>query len=432
MDELRIRGQAVLERMRGLPGAQELLDLAAGRDDVEIVGGAVRDLLLERAPRELDVVVASDASSFARDLASRLGIATAGGPDAPCGIALHERFGTALVWWPGGRVDIARRRAESYSAPGALPDVRPGTPEQDLLRRDFTVNAIAVALGGSKMGSLSAVPHALEDLAGSRVRVLHERSFVDDPTRLLRLARYLARLQFEPEQHTAELAAQAIADGELRNVSGARIGAELRLLLCEPDPLAALARLSDLDILEALHPGLRFEQQLARGALAVLPGDGRPEVLLLAALLLGIGRDGTAHPEQAMLTLLDHLEFTAGNRDRVLRSALAAPPLPARLEAAGTPSQLTEAIGGAPVEAVALASSLAELEERPAAAAAAARWLSDLRHVRLLITGDDLLAAGIPPGPEIGRRLGLALRRKLDGELDGDRAAEMSAAMEQT
>jgi len=430
MHELRIRGQAVLERMRELPGARELVDLAAGRDDVEIVGGAVRDLLLGRAPRELDVVVAADASSFARDLASSLGIPLAGDPGGSSGIAVHERFGTALVWWQGGRVDIARRRAESYSAPGALPDVRAGTPEQDLLRRDFTVNAIAVVLGGLRMGSLSAVPHALEDLAGSRLRVLHERSFVDDPTRLLRLARYLARLEFEPEQHTAELAAQAVAGDELSSVSGARIGAELRLLLEEPDPLAALGRLSELGILQALHPGLRFELALARGALAALPGDGRPELLLLAALLLGISRDRTADAEQSLLALLDHLEFTAGDRDRVLTSALAAPLLPGRLEAARTPSELAEAVRGAPVEAVALASSLAEVEGRPAAAAAAARWLSDLRQVRLLITGDDLLAAGIPPGPEIGRRLGLALRRKLDGELDGDRAAEMGAAME--
>jgi tRNA nucleotidyltransferase (CCA-adding enzyme) len=430
MDDLRRRGEAVLERMRELPGAEELLDLAAGRDDVEIVGGAVRDLLLERAPRELDVVVASDASAFARDLASSLGIPPGAHTGGSSGIALHERFGTALVWWQGGRVDIARRRAEAYSAPGALPDVRAGTPEQDLLRRDFTVNAIAVVLGGPRMGSLSAVPHALEDLTGSRLRVLHERSFVDDPTRLLRLARYLARLGFEPEQHTAELAAQAIADGGLSGVSGARVGAELRLLLEEPDPLAALASLSELGILQALHPGLRFERQLARRALAALPGNGRPEVLLLAALLLGISGDPPADPERPMLALLDHLEFTAGDRDRVITSALAAPLLPERLEAARTPSQIGEAARGVPIEAVALARSLAEVEGRPAAAAAAARWLSDLRHVRLQITGDDLLAAGISPGPEIGRRLGLALQRKLDGELDGDRAAEMAAAME--
>ncbi len=430
MDEPRMRGQAVLERMRELPGAREVLDLAAGRDDVEIVGGAVRDLLLERAPRELDVVVAADASTFARDLASSLGIPPAGDPAGSSGIALHERFGTALVWWRGGRVDIAGRRAESYPAPGALPEVRAGTPEQDLRRRDFTVNAIAVVLGGSRMGSLAALPHALEDLAGSRLRVLHEQSFVDDPTRLLRLARYLARLEFEPEQHTAELAAQAIASGALATVSGARIGTELRLLLEEPDPVAALARLSELGVLEALHPRLGFQEQLARGALAVLPDDGRPDLLLLATLLMGMGRDRSTDPQRAMPALLDDLEFTAGDRDRAVSAAVKAPLLLARLQSAPRPSAVGEAVQAAPVEAVAIACGLAEQQGHASAAAAAARWISELRHVRLQITGDDLLAAGIPAGPEVGRRLKLAMGRKLDGELTGDRDAELSAAME--
>ncbi len=430
MDELRMRGEAVLERMRGLPGAEEVLDLAADREDVEIVGGAVRDLLLERIPRELDVVVAADASSFARDLASSLGIPPAGDPGGSSGIALHERFGTALVRWPGGRVDIASRRAESYSASGALPDVRPGTPEQDLLRRDFTVNAIAVMLGGSRRGELSTVPYALEDLAAARLRVLHERSFLDDPTRLLRLARYLARLEFDPERHTDELAAQAVAGGALGTVSGARVGTELRLLLEEPDPVAALARLSDLGVLRALHPQLSFEEQLAREALAALPDDGRPDLLLLGTLLPGMSRDRSADPRQPMLALLDDLEFSAGDRDRALGTALKAPVILDRLESAQAASAVGEVVDGAPVEALALAHGLAEERGQASAAAAAARWLSELRHVHLQITGDDLLAAGIPAGPEIGRRLKLAMGRKLDGELAGGRDAELSAAME--
>ncbi len=155
MDELRTDGEVVLERMRELPGGRELLDLAAAREDVELVGGAVRDLLLGRTPRELDVVVGSDAPSFARDLATRLRIPAEEDPEGRFGIIRHERFGTALVWWDRGRIDIAGRRAESYSAPGALPDVRTGTIEEDLRRRDFTVNAIAALLGGPRMGELS-------------------------------------------------------------------------------------------------------------------------------------------------------------------------------------------------------------------------------------------------------------------------------------
>jgi tRNA nucleotidyltransferase (CCA-adding enzyme) len=430
MEEMRRDGEVVLERMRELPGGRELLDLAAAREDVELVGGAVRDLLLDRTPRELDVVVGKDAPSFASDLAVRLRIPAEEDPEGRFGIIRHERFGTALVWWDRGRIDIACRRAESYSAPGALPDVRTGTIEEDLRRRDFTVNAIAATLGGPRMGELSTVPQAFDDLAHARLRVLHERSFLDDPTRLLRLARYLARLEFEPEEHTAELAAHALASDALATVSGARIGAELRLLLNEPDSLAALGNLSTLGVLSALHPRLRFHEHVARRALAVLPEDGQPDLLLLGSLLLGTTEDPAEDPERAMVGLLDQLEFTAGDRDRVVGTALAAPALVERLESVQTPSELGEAVHRAPVEALALASSLAEEKRGSRAAAAIRRWLSELRHVRLQITGDDLLAAGIPAGPEIGRRLDLALRRKLDGELADDREAELTAATE--
>ena len=271
MDEARMNGETVLERLRELPGGPELLDLAAGREDVELVGGAARDLLLEHRPRELDVVVAADAPSFARELSLSLGILSGADHGERSGTTLHERFGTALVWWEAGRIDIAVRRAESYPAPGALPAVRAGTIEEDLRRRDFTVNAIAVPLSGPHRGELYTVPHALEDLAAARLRVLHERSFLDDPTRLLRLARYLARLGFEPEERTAELGAEALAADALSTVSGARVGAELRLALAEPDPVRALSALSELGILFALHPRLRFDESLARAALEMLP-----------------------------------------------------------------------------------------------------------------------------------------------------------------
>jgi tRNA nucleotidyltransferase (CCA-adding enzyme) len=376
------------------------------------------------------VVVGGDAPSCARELASKLGLPPGGDPDGRFGIALHERFGTALVWWDGGRIDIACRRAESYPAPGALPEVRAGTTEEDLHRRDFTVNAIAILLGGPRRGELSVAPHALEDLAAGRLRVLHERSFVDDPTRLLRLARYLARLGFQPEEHTAELAAQALADGALETVSRARIGAELRLALGECDPVAAMGKLGELGVLSALDPRLRMQERLLRRALATLPQDGRSDLLILATLLMPVTRDPSEDPRQAILGLLDELEFTASDRDRAAKTALLAPALLGELQGAETPSQVRDAVGAATLEAVALTGSIGEERSLTQASTNAQRWLSELRHVRLQITGDDLLAAGIPAGPQIGRRLELALRRKLDGELNGGREAELRAAME--
>jgi tRNA nucleotidyltransferase (CCA-adding enzyme) len=430
-------GERVLDALGDHPGGPQLLSLAGGREDVALVGGAVRDLLLERRPRELDVVVASDAADFAQEIAANLASADSGAcadsavsAIAPPQTTAHERFGTALVAWAHGRVDVAQRRAESYPAPGALPQVRAGTVEEDLRRRDFTVNAIAVSLGGSHRGETTAAEHALDDLAAGRLRVLHERSFLDDPTRLLRLARYSARLGFVPERRTSELAADALAGGALATVSGARVGAELRLALGENDPVAALSRMSSLGVLAAVHPGLRLPEQIARRALALLPADGRPDLLLMASLLLALSMDPDQDAEAEIHELLDRLEFTAPERERVMRSALVAPSLVEEMVVAARPSQLHEALFAHTLEAVALGGALGD-ESTTACGGEAMQWFDRLRHVRLLITGDDLIAAGIPAGPQIGQRLAAALARKLDGELSDGREAELSAALEE-
>ena len=241
----------------------------------------------------------------------------------PTGAPVSRRTSASAPPWCGGRAggSTSPAGAESYAGPGALPEVRAGTTEEDLRRRDFTVNAIAVLLAGPRRGELSTAPRALEDLAAARLRVLHEGSFLDDPTRLFRLARYLARLGFQAEERTAELAAEALASGALETVSRARVGAELRLALGEPDPVAAIAALSELGILPALDPRLRLDGALARGALAILPGDGRADLLLLASLLLDMAEDPEEDPERVMFGLLDDLEFTAADRARTTKTA---------------------------------------------------------------------------------------------------------------
>ncbi|HWC28304.1 MAG TPA: hypothetical protein VG474_17060, partial [Solirubrobacteraceae bacterium] len=193
MDDLR-------RRLRELPCGRLLLEAAAAIDGVHLVGGAVRDLLLGREPRELDVVVEGDVAALAARLA-------AGGERVA-----HDRFATATVRAGDCVWDLAGAREEDYARPGALPEVRAAGIEQDLRRRDVTVNALALDLA---TGELRTVPHACDDLRAGRLRVLHDESFVEDPTRLWRVARYAARLGFEPEPQTAELAARAVADGAL-------------------------------------------------------------------------------------------------------------------------------------------------------------------------------------------------------------------------
>jgi tRNA nucleotidyltransferase (CCA-adding enzyme) len=404
---------ALLDRVREQPGGEALLE--AAYEGVHLVGGAVRDLLRAERPRELDVLVEGPIEP----LLSALG-----------GEAVtHDRFGTASISLGEARIDVARARRERYPNPGALPLVEPASVAEDLLRRDFTVNAIALSLTDAQMRS---APHGEEDIGRGVLRVLHDGSFHDDPTRLLRLARYAARLGFEVDERTAELAEEARATGALRTVSGARLGAELRLALLEPDAVAALDELRRLGLLAALDPCLGFEEPRARRALALLPEDGRIDLLLLASVLLpAVTAAGGEDAAPAMFDLLDELEFTAGDRDRAIRAACLAPGLIAPMADAASPSQLHDAVVGAPLEAVALAGSLDGAQPPSKAGAAARAWLQELRHVHLAITGDDLLSVGIPAGPEIGRRLELALRQKLDGELADGRAAELDAALEQ-
>ena len=417
-------GAGVLAQLRTQPGGEQLLALADAGAEAALVGGAVRDLLLERPPRELDVVVAGDAPRFAGELARLLEEAGSGAVS----VEAHERFGTASVKWGGGWVDIATRRAESYPQPGVLPQVRAGTIAEDLARRDFTVNALAVPLAGEHASELLGADHALEDLGASRLRVLHERSFIDDPTRLLRLARYRARLGFAVEPHTARLAADALAGGALSTVSGARVGAELRLALAEADAPGALSSLEELGVLGALVPALGFDSTLAAPALALLESGTEEQGLLLACLVLdAVSRDGA----DAARALLDALEFSARERDVALSSAAHAVTLATQLGLALRPSQLHSLLASQPVEAVALAGALGEHSGSARAAGQARQWIGELRHVRLAISGDDLLAAGLAPGPQIGRRLDAALCSKLDGELpDEDRRAELRAALE--
>jgi tRNA nucleotidyltransferase (CCA-adding enzyme) len=376
-----------LDALRADPCGARLLSAFAPGEGVHLVGGAVRDLLLERPWRELDVVVEGDVDAAAARLGGR--------------VAAHERFGTARVTVGDCAFDLVRARAESYAHPGALPDVRPGTLEDDLRRRDVTVNAMALRLDGT----LAAVEGAVGDLEAGLLRVLHDASFVDDPTRVWRVARYAARLGFAVEPRTRALAAAA----DPTTASGDRHGAELRLALSEPDPLAALQTVGELNP-AYLPDGFDPRPRALAGALDLLPADGRRDLLTLAACTAGMDT-------RTLLAWLDAMGFVASDRDRVAAASRYSTGEP--LRAARTNAEIARAARGAPVEAVALAGG-----------ENARRWLADLRDVGLEINGDDLLAAGVPQGPEIGARLQRALDRKLDGEIAG-REQELATALAQ-
>jgi tRNA nucleotidyltransferase (CCA-adding enzyme) len=367
----KIEPERLGERLAALPGIERLRKAAAGIP-AYLVGGAVRDLLLGRARADLDVAVEGQVG----ELAGRLGGE----------VRTHERFATAAVLVDGLQVDLAATRSETYAHPGALPEVRPAPLSADLARRDFTVNAMAVPLAGDP--ELIDPHRGLEDLRRGELRVLHTRSFVDDPTRALRAARYAARYDFALERETAELLRRT----DLNTVSRDRAEVELRKLAGEPEARRGFELLGEWGLLE-----------LAPGALD---------------LVAAVGEVAAAKPWRPV----------APRADVVLAAALGRGVAEARELASAQPER--------PSEVVELARGRTGIE-LALARALGAKWLdryvAEYRHVRLEVDGNDLIAHGVPEGPAIGRALGEALRAKLDGEIDGKReelAAALAAARE--
>ena len=357
-------------------GLPELLDSLAGIEALRslaekvpayLVGGVVRDLLLVRPRLDIDVVIEGDVAALA---------------DAP-GFVLESggRFLTGKLSLDGAEIDIARARAETYPQPGALPEVTPATINQDLARRDFTVNAMAIPLAGN---AELIDPHGgLDDLRAGALRVLHDRSFIDDPTRALRAARYAARFDLELEPRTEKLLRAA----DLSTVSDDRVQGELRRIAAEPDPAKAVSLIVEWGILPSIDPAAP-----ERVASVVELASGPP---------------------------------WAGWSDRELAVMLAiVRPLPQIRElVAATPER--------PSDAFRLAEPW-DPSQLLVARALGADWLdryaAELRHVRLEITGDDLIGEGIPEGPAIGDALTAALSGKLDGEVSG-RDEELRVAL---
>jgi tRNA nucleotidyltransferase (CCA-adding enzyme) len=395
------------ERVRRMPGMDRLLPALEGLPPAYLVGGGVRDLLRGADPVDVDIAVEGDARSAARAVADRLG----------SGAREYERFGTATVETREGTYNFAGTRRESYDAPGELPRVEPASLDEDLRRRDFSINAMALGLTGDDLGHLYDPCGGVADLEQGVVRVLHERSFQDDPTRLLRAVRYAARLGFELDPETERLAREAVAADALSTVSGARIRDELMDLLRETDAPARIERMRDLEIHSALHPELDPDPELvasaALGATAIGADRG---IAALAALVENA-------PEELDLWLAD-LHLLADERDAASRAARVGPRIATTLrEREHTPSELRELLAREPLEALALALALRAPSDP------ILRWVTELRGVGLEISGADLLEAGVPEGPAIGRALDETLNRKLDGVVSG-RDQELETALQ--
>lgn len=383
---------------------------------IHVVGGFVRDMLLRRPNLDIDIVVEGDGVAFGELVASELGVR----------MTSHRRFGTAvLVFTRDFHIDIASSRTEFYARPGALPTVERSTLRQDLLRRDFTMNAMAACLDSSCLGAISDPFGGLADLDSGTIRVLHGLSFVEDPTRILRAARFEVRYGFELDPQSRELAEHAARIGVMDEVSGARLRDELYDALDEADPLAVLRRAAELGALLPLLPQGASEVRALKTVEDVLDAAERLEgsalrpvdrrTAVIAALSAAGRREGVER-------WLRHLRIGREHSQAALAVASAAG-VERALAGRGAirDSRLARMLGTLTPEAVAVLWARGGTLTRERIE----RYARQLAAVRPAVTGRDLIALGAEPGEAFSAILARTRDDRLDGRAVG-REAELA------
>jgi tRNA nucleotidyltransferase (CCA-adding enzyme) len=370
---------------------------------VYLVGGVVRDLLLRdpslrSGPRfDLDLVVEGDAVKLAQQVAET----------GQAKLLAHHRFGTAKLRYENFTLDMATARKETYAKPGALPTVTPGTLKDDLIRRDFSINAMAISLAANDYGELIDPHQGKNDLEHCLIRILHPESFSDDATRILRAVRYEQRLGFELEAQTAQLLKQDIP--MLDTISGDRIRHELELIFKEKQPEFIIQRLGELGVLPRISPFLKGDGWLAEKFNKARHLE-KPNQLPSLYFCLVIYSFNEKDIEQ----LLARLNISA-KLSRAMRDTLR---LKTRLHLLDKPSlkpseiyYLLREYEPLAIQANALASDSSMIHRY------LQLFLTKLRYVRTALDGEGLKKLGISAGPEMGKVIQLLHKAKLDGKV---------------
>ncbi|TAL10446.1 MAG: CCA tRNA nucleotidyltransferase [Nitrospirae bacterium] len=388
----------------------------AGQSGVSafVVGGLVRDLLLGHTTIDVDIAVEGDGMAFAGRLADRHGAA----------LKIFERFATAYVVFPDGfKLDVATARGESYAHPTALPAVKPSSLEKDLYRRDFTINALAIDLNGRHFGDVIDYYGGLHDLKAKTIRVLHDRSFVDDPTRLFRAIRFEQRFGFHLDANTLGLLRQAAATDLVHRLSGPRLRNEVMALLAEQDPRRTIRRMAGLDLLRFIHPAVTLTPQLSvflsdlHKALAwwAKQFPGRPVDRALVYFMNLTERLDIAATDAVLKRLA--LPNRQADKVRTVKERLASTSRVLARRRALKPSQAYRLFAALPDEGFIL---LAARTKSSHVKRLLTAHVTPDRHVKPSLTGEDLKKMGLKPGPLYGK----ILDRLLDARLDGQVASE--------
>ncbi len=392
--------------------------------DLYAVGGVVRDLFLGLTPLDLDLVVVGNGPALAEQLVSRC--------DGTRLVKTTE-FGTATILFSDGkRVDIATARRERYPYPGRLPEVEPtGDIQEDLGRRDFTINSMAVVLDPVSFGRLLDPFRGLEDLHRGLIRILHPRSFIDDPTRLFRAARYAARFGFQLEETTRRMAEGCVAGGFVAYLGADRLRRELQLMLEDENPDRAVQHLKSLGVDRAIFAAGRspawenmHRLKNVRERAAFLGMDIKGEV---SVFLVSLGILSSGWPESQRQVLYRRLGLSPGEVKRSESLALEGPELLRMLgQKEIKRSRLYRLLEGLPPEGVLYLAVMAPSE---VVLRRLSLFWSTLRFQELEIDGTDLLAAGCHPGPVLGEALKRAQWALLDGDAP-DAAGQIRVALD--
>jgi tRNA nucleotidyltransferase (CCA-adding enzyme) len=387
-----------------------------GEVSLYLVGGVVRDLLLKRETWDLDLTVEGGGIAFARLVADRYG----------AGLAVFERFATARLAFPDGlKMDIATTRRESYAQPALLPTVQSASIEEDLSRRDFTINAMAIQLNRATFGQLFDPYGGQRDLRARTLRVLHEGSFQDDPTRIFRAIRFEQRFGFRLETTTLRLLAQAASTNLIQRLSGPRLQNEVLLLLAERDPARAMARLGQLKLLRFLHRHLCYTNSVKRTVVAVpkaLAWWGRrfqdsvidkPTVYLMAL---------SSESSQAVVaTMIRRLALSREQAKKVNIGRRRVDRALKRLINPGTVrrSQIYRLLADFSDEACVLLLAKQQRVQLVVRSPLKRQLVAYMKNkaVKTALTGRDLQAMGLDPGPEYKTILGKLLDARIDGTI---------------
>ncbi len=371
---------------------------ASQGQNLYLVGGVVRDLLLGKANFDLDLVIEGDAINLAQQLYQ----------PRVMKLATHPHFGTAKLQWDRWSVDLTTARSETYSQPGVLPRVKPSSIESDLFRRDFTINAMAISLNPDHYGELVDLYHSRDDIEHKLIRILHKKSFIDDATRIWRALRYEQRLDFQLEAETRKLLQRDIT--MLATISGDRIRYELECIFKESLPEKVLRRAEELDILARLQPSLRSDGWLTEKFQKArqISSPDLPSIALYLSLWF-------YHLNSAEIEgLIYYLRLSK----RVAQPISDTIKLNARLDSLSDPKlkpsrvyQLLHVYSPVAITANWLASESAASHHH------LKLFLDKIRYVKPALSGSDLLKMGITPGPEMKEIIDRLHEARLDSKI---------------